>query len=156
MERILVIRQRFFEAQALACTFMVLGLAGCGGGLERLPTASVTGTITCNGKPVDSIIVLFEPLGNGEAGKQGYAVADANGNFTVSTYGNNDGAVVGKHRVRVMPPDKQGWSCDCGTNSEVDVAQIDVVSGDNNFQLELPAKKKRSDQSMGSDWDEND
>lgn len=151
-----MIRPRFFESLASACAVMILGLAGCGGGLERLPTASVTGTVTCNGKPVDSIIVLFEPLGSGEAGKQGYAVADADGNFTVSTYGNNDGAVIGKHRVRVMAPDKQGWSCDCGTNSEMDVAQVDVVSGGNTVQLELPAKKKRSGQNKGSDWDEDD
>ena len=53
------------------------------------------------------VMVFFEPLQEGKSalvGKQGIAFAEEDGTFVISTYGTGDGAVVGKHRVRVGPP----------------------------------------------------
>jgi len=120
---------------------------GCGppGGFAVAPT---TGRVVCEGKPVPHVMVFFEPLQSGEAalaGKQGLAIAREDGTFSVSTYGEEDGAVIGKHRVRVGPPranDHPGYKCACVLNSEIDVLQVEVKKGEtNNFELVL---KKRT------------
>ena len=93
------------------------------------------------------VMVFFEPLQAGEAalvGKQGLAVARDDGTFSVSTYGEEDGAVVGKHRVRVGPPranDHPGFKCPCVVNSELDVLQVEVKKGEKN-EFELVLKKR--------------
>ena len=38
------------------------------------------------------------------AGKPASATVNEDGTFTLSTYGNNDGAVLGKHTVTYTPP----------------------------------------------------
>ncbi len=135
-------------------------LAGCGGGLEKFPTAPVTGTVLCNGSPVEMAIVYFEPLREGDSpgGKQGYALTDSNGRFTISTYGKEDGAVIGKHRVRVGPPARSDWECDCITNEERDVMQVDIVDGENDFEVVLPKKPAnyRQRPALGDDDDEEE
>lgn len=78
-------------------------LCGCRG--SRYEIAEVRGTVTCNGKPVPKGIVIFSPIPEDRGsiedrpGKPGTAKTDENGNFVLSTYGDQDGAVVGKHEV---------------------------------------------------------
>ncbi len=124
--------------------------AGCGPGGD-FPVSRTTGRVLCEGQPVPHVMVFFEPLQEGKSalvGKQGFAFADEQGNFAISTYGSGDGAVVGKHRVRVGPPDGEehpGFRCACVLNSEVDVAHVEVKAGeDNEFELVLK-KRTRSD-----------
>lgn len=135
-------------------------LSGCGGGGD-FATAKVTGRVVCEGQPVGNILVFFEPLGEGTsalAGKQGIGRAGADGAFQVSTYGKNDGAVVGKHRVRV------GWmegqanaSCPCAVNSEVDVMEVEVVAGkQNEFDVVLSKKTGRERPTLDQEEDEDD
>jgi len=116
--------------------WLLLGIfltVGCGSG--SFPTSQVTGKVLCKGMPVANVRVFFEPLQTGKSalvGKSGYGVADKEGAFVLSTYGDGDGAVVGRHRVRVdrpHPEDFPGFQCDCATNSEVDVMEVDVVAG---------------------------
>lgn len=132
----------------------LLAVSGCGGdGLDHFPTAKTEGTIVCEGKPVPFAMVYFEPLQNpnsttADVGKPGFDIADENGHFVLSTYGTEDGAVVGKHRVRVDPPNSSrvppGWSCPCEMNSNVDVTQVDVTEGENSFEIALKKQTKRS------------
>jgi hypothetical protein len=124
--------------------------AGCGPGGD-FPVAPTSGRVVCEGQPVPHVMVFFEPLQEGKSalvGKQGFAFADEQGNFAISTYGSSDGAVVGKHRVRVGPPDREehpGFRCPCVLNSEIDVAQVEVKAGeDNEFELVLK-KRTRTD-----------
>src|SRR5436190_23230991 len=80
-------------------------LVGCNKG--DFPTAPTTGRVICEGQPVPHVMVFFEPMQTGKSGlvgKQGFARADANGTFFVSTYGEKDGAVIAHHRVRVGLP----------------------------------------------------
>ncbi len=123
---------------------------GCGTG--SFPTSKVTGKVLCKGTPVANARVFFEPLQTGKSamvGKSGYGVADKEGAFVLSTYGDGDGAVVGRHRVRVdraHPEDFPGFQCDCATNSEVDVMEVDVAAGRlNSFEVVLREKNSEVD-----------
>jgi hypothetical protein len=118
-------------------------LPGCSGG--DFPTAKVTGRVVCEEQPIPNIVVFFEPLASGSSalvGKQGIGRTSDDGTFEISTYDRNDGAVVGKHRVRV------GWSddhidlaCPAVVDSEKDIMQVEVKKGEvNEFEVRLPKK----------------
>lgn len=123
---------------------MAFALAGCGS--SDFPVASVTGVVMCNGKPVPGALVFFEPRQTGDnaiVGKTGLGVANDQGEFSVRTYGANDGAVVGLHSVKVERG--SGPGCDCAMNADKTIVELEVKSeGVNNFSIELP-KKTRSD-----------
>lgn len=124
-------------------------LSGCGKG--AFPTVPVTGRIVCEGEPVPFAMVYFEPQREGESaivGKPGFATADGDGRFVLGTYELADGAVVGKHRVRVDRPapgkNPPGWQCGCEMNANVDVAVVEVVDGENDFKIELVKSSQAS------------
>jgi hypothetical protein len=133
----------------------VLAASGCGGG-GSFPVAVTTGTVMCEGRPVPHAMVFFEPLASGEsslAGKQGTAVADEHGKFSISTYKEGDGAVVGKHRVRVGTPNRELYPqtapCPCELNPESDVMQVEVTkAGKNEFEIVLTKKAPRQKPSL--------
>lgn len=77
-------------------------LSGCGGSDDRPETVPVTGTVLYNGKPVEKAIVSFSCEG---APRSATGVTDAEGKFTLSTFGLNDGAIVGTHVITVNKPD---------------------------------------------------
>jgi len=123
-----------------SATLSALFVLGCGGG--DFPTTKVTGRVVCKGQPVSGIHVFFEPLQSGQdalVGKQGIGRTKEDGTFSISTYGDGDGAVVGKHRVRV------GWSdsatsteCSCEVDSEKDIMEVEVKKGEeNDFEVVL-------------------
>jgi hypothetical protein len=115
---------------------------GCGNGNE-FPVAKATGRVLCEGRPVVKAMVYFEPKRSGDSGmvgQQGFALTDSEGRFIVSTYGNGDGAVLGKHMLRVGKSETSE-SCACALNSmtvhkEVDVTQL----GPNEFEIVLKKK----------------
>ncbi len=152
---------RFLSVRSgTAVTLCTLLLAGCGG-IEKFPTAATTGTVLCEGSPVEYALVFFEPLQTGQSamvGKQGVAITDAEGKFTISTYGDEDGAVVGKHRVRVGAPERSGWTCNCSTNAEFTLMEVDITAdGTNDFELVLPKKKGRGSSGIDDpDQDEDE
>ena len=128
---------------AIGCSLAALGCGSSG----DFPVARTTGRVLCEGKPVPFVMVFFEPLQDGKSalvGKQGIGFAEEDGTFQISTYGTADGAVVGKHRVRVGPPrseDHPGYTCPCVLNSEVDVAKVEVKPGEKN-EFELVLRKR--------------
>jgi hypothetical protein len=123
-------------------------VAGCGPGGD-FPTAPTRGRVVCEGKAVPHVMVFFEPLETGKSalvGRSGFAIAKEDGTFELSSYGDKDGAVIGRHRVRVGPPhpeDYPGYKCDCYLNSEVDLMEVDVKPGKNEFELVLKKKTGR-------------
>ena len=96
-----------------------------------------------------NVMVFFEPMQTGKSGlvgKQGFAHADADGKFSISSYGENDGAVIGHHRVRVGLPrgdDQKNFKCACYINPEIDVMEVDVTKGKNEFEIVLKKKTGR-------------
>ncbi|MBA4067226.1 MAG: hypothetical protein C0501_26670 [Isosphaera sp.] len=71
-----------------------LAAVGCGGG----GMTAVTGTVTCDGRPVTNGYVTLVPDGPGE-GASGQIGPD--GRFALSTFAPNDGVRPGRYRVRV-------------------------------------------------------
>ena len=88
-------------------------LAGCGGPYK---TASVSGRVTVNGKPLPNVAVVFQPLAtadNKEPGPGSTGVTDSDGRYTLTIVGKSSrGAVVGKHKVRIMAMNEDTDSAD--------------------------------------------
>jgi hypothetical protein len=136
----------------MLAALVAAGAVGCGDGRVKLSVAPTDGRVVCEGQPVPNVTVFFEPLPDGDnakTGKSAVGYADGNGAFVLTTYDNNDGAVVGKHRVRVGRPvgaNGQGeFKCDCVVNDEVDVMEYQVESGRNSVEIVLK-KATKADQ----------
>ena len=73
-------------------------------------TAPVRGTVTIAGQPLAIGRVLFAPASKGDglnAGKPALGVIQPDGSYVLSTYGDEDGAVVGDHTVTILGPRKK-------------------------------------------------
>src|SRR5262249_24389919 len=80
---------------------LLAGVTGCGGS----PLAPVSGVVKLNGKPYKNAVVSFQPLGSREApnpGRGSSAVTDEKGRFELIHDGEKPGAVVGRHRIRII------------------------------------------------------
>jgi hypothetical protein len=92
---------------SLAALF-VLSLAGCGDS-NRMPTYTVSGTVTFRGEPLEGACVMFIPA----QGRPASGKTDAGGRFTLLSYAAGDGAIAGEHTVCIAryvadPADKSG------------------------------------------------
>ena len=88
-----------FPVVRLASLVALLLLAGCN---QRPPTAPVSGVVTYRGKPLTHGSIMFQP----DAGPPGRSVIGPDGTFTLWTFEEGDGAIVGRHRVRVVSFDE--------------------------------------------------
>lgn len=94
--------------------FLVAGIAGCGEDFRK-EVAPVTGTVTCDGAPVTEGYVYFTPkLQPGAdpktSGKGASAYIQPDGTYTLTTYEEGDGAIMGEHVVhieRLAPEDDE-------------------------------------------------
>lgn len=92
---------------------LALATTGCG---PKLPTrAQVTGKVMYHGKPLEFGTLMFQP----DRGWPARGTIQPDGTFQMSTYGDNDGALVAHHRVRIMCYEKQRP----GTVVDVDVPE---------------------------------
>ena len=82
-------------SRLLAVVLIVVGVVGCGP--QRPPMAKVTGKVTYRGKPLTFGSLQFQPA----AGQPGRGYIQPDGTFELSTYGDRDGAQIGKHTVRI-------------------------------------------------------
>lgn len=85
------------HARTIAIVSLLLGAAvgavsGCGG----QGTIFVTGTVTLDGKPLPDAVVAFAPK---DGRRPATGRTDAEGNFQLSTFSANDGALPGEHVV---------------------------------------------------------
>jgi hypothetical protein len=117
-----------------------VALYGCGGGdALYMEVAPARGKVTFNGQPVTDGSVMFTPVPSGEAedrmtGKSASGELDSNGEFVLSTYEAQDGAIVGKHQVTVMANDPvKPLPGNLPENYEVEV----TASGENTFEIQL-------------------
>jgi hypothetical protein len=128
-------------------------IAGCGDGAKQFPIAAVRGKVVCDGEHVRNVIVYFNPVSTSEKeqaviGKQAIGVANDVGEFVLSTYNDQDGAVIGRHSVRVEAPrgdEADGFSCNCQLGDGLEQTQVDVKADTNNdFTIELLPKPKKA------------
>ena len=74
-----------------------LNLAGCDSDPTAVSAVPASGTVTYKGKPLEKGTIQFVPeVGRPASGQ----IVD--GKFTLSTYGTDDGAIPGKHKVGVI------------------------------------------------------
>lgn len=83
-------------------------LGGCGSSSAppsldggSLPTVPAQGMITRGGKPITEGIITLVPVLDGGSTNQASGEIGPDGRFTLSSGGDNDGAVPGKYRVKV-------------------------------------------------------
>jgi hypothetical protein len=86
----------------LAAGGLLVAMVGCSsGGPQFVP---VSGVITLDGKPYGNAVISFQPIGTGGnpyPGRGSSAFTDENGRFVLMCDGKINGAVVGKHHVRI-------------------------------------------------------
>ena len=91
--------------RSVAASLLLLALvlpAGCSRGHD--PTYTVTGTVRVDGKILNGGSVIFETIEPGSDGKvrTARAAIQSDGNYRLTTFAENDGAMAGRHRVAVM------------------------------------------------------
>ena len=75
---------------------LVVTAAGCGGKYTPVP---VSGVVTLDGKPVEGATVFFYAVGDAREGRPAHGITDKNGEFRLSTLGNEDGALRREYKV---------------------------------------------------------
>lgn len=123
---------------------------GCGGGSDDRATATVIGKVTSKGQPVTGGGLTFSPISADPKVPPGKSAAGAiqpDGTYKLSTYKQDDGAVVSKHKVTfsaaVIPIDEKTHS----ENSKPPVSpyanlipskpEVEVKAGENTIEIEL-------------------
>jgi len=88
--------------QLVAMALFSLAVAGCGSGLDLAP---VTGRVTMNGQPVTQGEITFLP----ENGPPAIGSIAPDGTYRLATL-QEDGALVGRHKVTIMSTKVSGGS----------------------------------------------
>jgi hypothetical protein len=144
---------------SLRCIFASLlwtGLfiaTGCNGSKGDFAVAPTHGTIeTVDGKTIASGRVQLSPIASDSTGKAGKAAGGEikDGQFVLTTYGKDDGAVIGKHKVRLLEP-FQAEEGDVGagqvTKHHCEIAPesqtVEIVAGQNVLELKAVPRKRR-------------
>ncbi len=122
--------------------------SGCGKSGSEYNVAPVTGTITFNGEPVKGGSISLRPITqvegkDGVTGRPASGTVGDDGTFTLSTYGNEDGAVIGKHKVSYLPVIKGAESYDdkpapspyAGLKPKTE--EVEITAGENELNIEL-------------------
>ncbi len=89
-----------------AVAVLAVLLPGCGKKKGRLPLFPVRGQVLVGGVPAKDALVYFWPegIGSGVDAYCPHAEVDENGNFSLSTYEDGDGAPAGNYVVTVEWP----------------------------------------------------
>jgi hypothetical protein len=85
------------HAMTFVLLALLLGISGCGRG--RPTTHPVSGIVTLDGKPLQGAGVMLMPEAGG---RPAVGTTNQRGEFTLTTFDPNDGALPGKHAVTVV------------------------------------------------------
>lgn len=83
----------------LTIVFASAVVLGCSDSAPAPPVVEVTGRVFVGDEPLRFGQVVFQPLGGGQPA---IGKLEPNGKFTLGTYGESDGATIGRHRVRIV------------------------------------------------------
>lgn len=131
---------RLTVRQCLALVILILVplLVGCGGD-DRF--ASVEGTVTIDGTPVEGVEIIFDADFPGGSPSVGFT--DANGYYRAMFTPTQPGAMVGPHRIRIRAEQIDGDGNvttlaeippEYGDESEI---EFEVTPGSNTFDLDV-------------------
>src|SRR5262245_36444322 len=76
--------------------------AGCDSGPRYVP---VSGVVSLDGKPYGDAVITFQPIASSsgvDPGRGSSAYTDASGKFVLKTDDGHNGAVPGKHLIRIQ------------------------------------------------------
>lgn len=112
----------FRRAAGAALALSLAALVGCGGGGTK--RASVGGTVSYDGKPIDNGSITFVPDGGGDRPKAGGSIRD--GKYSIGA--TEGGPVPGKYKVEIT------WDKSAGKKLDPD------IQGGTNTRQVLPEK----------------
>jgi hypothetical protein len=116
------------------CVLICVFVAGCGGP-SNPATAPAGGTIVYNGAPVEGAMVSFQPQ---DTPRPATGTTDAQGEFTLSTYGQGDGAIPGNYNVIVTKT--SGSAGTEGMDEDALLASPEAMGTEEEAKALLPAK----------------
>ena len=124
---------------AVAVLVLAVVMTGCG---RRFPMAEVSGKVTLDGKPLSDATVMFVP-------EKGFAAAGTlqpDGTFRLISGRPGDGAVIGSHKVAVMPanPLKAHFPAKY-QNAETRGFSVEVKAGKNSFEFDLTSDEGKQE-----------
>jgi hypothetical protein len=94
------------NVQSVRVELWLIGLLVCVGCSDPpFPVAPVQGIVTIDGAPMLNGKIMFAPTAQGgklNSGRPGFGHIQSDGSYTLSTYGDGDGAVIGQHWVSVI------------------------------------------------------
>ncbi|HBO46271.1 MAG TPA: hypothetical protein DD670_20565 [Planctomycetaceae bacterium] len=99
-EHVLAHESRRHFGMSIWAVALLVGLTGCS---DRHSVAPVEGKVIYRNAPVKFGSVSFQP----EVGPRATGRIQADGTFRLSTYGEHDGAILGRHRVRIVCAEHQ-------------------------------------------------
>ena len=104
------------------------------------PKFPVTGTVRVNGQPATGMIVRFHGGGQGLVAQdaQPAAIADAEGRFKLSSFGDGDGAAAGRYQVTFYWPTNPVMASEDrlqGRFSEPSASEIQVTITEDTTEL---------------------
>ena len=129
---------------------LVFAISGCGSdapkGPEKLSTTPVDGIVILNGKPAAEVSISLHHS-EGKVAPRG--MSDKDGKFSISTYGKDDGAPIGKYKVtaaknmtKEISPGVLAPSPPGGFKSDIPAKYESVNSTD--ISVEIKAGEKNS------------
>ena len=138
---------------AASLSVFLIGATGCGGPRGDFPVAATRGTIeTVDGETIASGRIQLSPISSDSTGKAGKAASGEikDGQFVLTTYGKDDGAVIGEHKVRLFEPyQPEGDDVGAGqiTKHHCEIAPesqtVEIVAGENVLSLKAVRKKRK-------------
>src|SRR5687767_13278701 len=129
----LMSRACLFSALALSCAFV-----GCNDSPYEL--APVRGVVTLNEKRLPQGGIMFSPVAKGDSANSGKAAVgkiQPDGSFSLTTFEDNDGAIVGEHWVTIVNHDEENLPDGVPEFARIQVPQKKIVESGRDNQIDI-------------------
>jgi hypothetical protein len=137
--------------QKYFCFVIALSLTGAGCNRAEFTVAPVHGKITVDDKPLEQGKVMFTPISAADQnpGKPAFGSIEKNGDYRLTTFTTDDGAVVGEHWATIINVGEEVPDGVPEFSRLTSPEKVKVVAGnDNQIDIKLTSatvKKYRAD-----------
>lgn len=117
---------------------VLCALSGCGG--PPYEVAPVRGIVKLNDKFLPQGGIMFSPVAKGDdanPGKAAVGIIDADGTYTLTTFDDNDGAIVGEHWVTIVNHDEDNLPDGVPEFARIQVPEKKVVESGKENQIDI-------------------